>query len=62
MNWEPMNFKQYRDDVLKFRDQPVSGKPLTLFGPVKPATKNGEVYTPKTSCIKGRGASVHILL
>ena len=38
---------------------PVSRKPRKLFGPVKPCvSKNGEVYTPETSCMKG--TSLHI--
>ena len=41
----------------------VSRKPRKLFGPVKPfldhhVSKNGEVYTPETSCMKG--TSLHI--
>ena len=47
-----------------FIDQgPVSRKPRKLFEPVKPfcsssVSKNGDVYTPETSCMKG--TAVHI--
>ena len=42
---------------------PVSQKPLKLLGSLKPlfsssVSKNGEVYMPETSCMKG--TSVHV--